>query len=772
MRRATSVLTLALALALALGLSAAPAPAFDTGPHSDISRDALNAEGFGRTAADVANVNNWFVDLYSNAKSVPHSGHSSFFKELLGEAFGSREHWSQDVVDAAVFSHFDSELPYLSSVQGAQREWDRLNRATGRLARRARDQRNPLALLTVIGMSLHQLEDFYSHSNWIEPQGVTGVDGPDWARLPFGGTPTWYDVAQESRDGLNVYVGGTTGRTRKHGAWNWDRNRSLKTGIAKDWPGRPGYADAHIASYFAARQWVRGLRAWVGDDAFWAAAQRFSHRYGGELDHDLRGATWIGMFSGHWQGQGEPCNPEFSTTPCGDRNGDGGDLFALRSENESYFEDRGRTHFRKLFERWIVPLAARAPTGDVFPLSSSQGLQRTTRFVRLQVLKMRGIDLGDIGPDDADMYARATIGGQRFLSGEINGHDSYAFPRPNAPFAFLKALPIAGTFAAPVTSLRVEVRTSSARYAGTDDDVFLTIAPGLRFPLDKRLYDDFERGDRDTYSVPIDDAVRAGLTVGDLQRIQIDKSRDGVAGGWKLRGVKVIANGRVVYAREGIERWLEDDHRVWQAPDFVRSAPMGAAVPVTLDLFDDDPLIYGSDDHGDLEPFDRRRTLALGYVPGPLLERRTTGGSTLGGRLGDSDKATVLYRLDTLTPTATPPPLVTPPVVVTPPIVVDPPPPPAKPDLVISDMGWNAMNQYFFTVKNTGAAAAGAFTVDVPGYKAFAFGGLAAGASITQSYTSTCVVGAREARADSLLQVAETDETNNTRSYTQDICLA
>ena len=68
------------------------------------------------------------------------------------------------------------------------------------------------------------------------------------------------------------------------------------------------------------------------------------------------------------------------------------------------------------------------------------------------------------------------------------------------------------TFAEPVTSLRVEIRTSSARYAGTDDDVYLRVGAGLRFALDKRLYDDFERGDRDTYSVPIDDAVRAGLT--------------------------------------------------------------------------------------------------------------------------------------------------------------------------------------------------------------------------------------------------------------------
>ena len=188
MRRRSAAVAAVVGLTL---VAAAPAAAFDTGPHSDLSRDALSAEGFGTTAADVANVNNWWVDLYSNAKSIPHSGHSSFIKELLGEAFFSREHWSQDLVDAAVFMHFDSTFPSFGTPQGIQDEFDRLNRATGNLARQARAHNSPLELLTTIGMSLHELEDFYAHSNWVEEPGVTGADGPDWAALPYGATPTW-----------------------------------------------------------------------------------------------------------------------------------------------------------------------------------------------------------------------------------------------------------------------------------------------------------------------------------------------------------------------------------------------------------------------------------------------------------------------------------------------------------------------------------------------------------------------------------------------------
>ena len=213
--------------------------------------------------------------------------------------------------------------------------------------------------------------------------------------------------------------------------------------------------------------------------------------------------------------------------------------------------------------------------------------------------------------------------------------DSWSFPLPTAPFTFIKAVAASGAYRTPVTSMTVEIRTSSSRFSGTDDDVYLRIGSDLRFPLDKSLYDDFERGDRDTYSVPIDGAARAGLTLSDLRRIQIEKSPDGVAGGWKLRGVKVIVNGRQVYARDGIETWLEDNHSTWRAPDFTPSSPATAAIPVTLDLWDEDSNIYGGNDHGDINSFASRKALTLAYTPGTNVDATATGGSTLGGRLGD-----------------------------------------------------------------------------------------------------------------------------------------
>jgi hypothetical protein len=67
-------------------------------------------------------------------------------------------------------------------------------------------------------------------------------------------------------------------------------------------------------------------------------------------------------------------------------------------------------------------------------------------------------------------------------------------------------------------------------------------------------------------------------------------------------------------------------------------------------------------------------------------------------------------------------------------------------------------------VRNQGSAAAGAFSVLVTGFPPVAIAGLAAGAEVTRQYTTGCVGGLREARADYLMQVIESNELNNTRS--------
>jgi len=151
-RRLRAALT-ALALA-ALSPVAPEALAYDTGPHAEISADAMTAEGFGPTAIGVAQVNNWFVDFYEQAGTNPFSGHGGFWKRLLSGAI-STEGWPDDLVAAAGRSHFDSSTSTLFDTVGMINEWNRLQRATWTLSREACTNRDPLQLLAVLGISLH-----------------------------------------------------------------------------------------------------------------------------------------------------------------------------------------------------------------------------------------------------------------------------------------------------------------------------------------------------------------------------------------------------------------------------------------------------------------------------------------------------------------------------------------------------------------------------------------------------------------------------------------
>jgi hypothetical protein len=311
--------------------------------------------------------------------------------------------------------------------------------------------------------------------------------------------------------------------------------------------------------------------------------------------------------------------------------------------------------------------------------------------------------------------------------------------------------------------LTVRVETGNKRGAGTDDDVHVRVNSGLRFDLDKRAFDDFERDDDDTYAVALDRPSYDELKVADIDRLVVEKSHDGLGGGWYLKGITVRLNGAVIASNRSINRWLEDDHRTVHL-SLTRDHRTRDIVPVWLRLREDDYL-YGGDDDGDINLYDRNQTQSVGYVPGPgpPVKRTDTGGDKLSGRLSlaNGDKARARWQISTIAfdpPPPLPPPLVAPPK-------EPPPPPPAKPDLAITAFDGSSV-----TVKNQGAGAAGAFVIAVsPGGTTIPAGALAPGASATYGWTAGgCVLFT--ATADASNAVAETNESNNTAEWAPSIC--
>jgi hypothetical protein len=751
----------AIAITFALGLCVAPASAqaYDTGPHADMTRDALTAEGFGAAGANVGMVNNWFVDYYTNPDDNPYSGHAHALIGLTRFGF-NREDWLHQWVEGARRMHFDAEarqigMPDLSTTAGVEKEWQRLMFLTRKWVQYAGRQNDPLEVMAVLGISLHAVQDFYTHSNWVEdPSAEAGRGGPGVSSLGFGETPTWFDVPPEVRQqlvGSRAVYTGVKGIPRGHGNWQSDKNKHLRGGLNKDWPGRPKYEESYVTAYFATRQWIRAVRTWLGNEPLWKRAM--SLRNTAALRHDVTGAEEISIFSGHWQGGGEPCLP----FKCGERTGKAGSISSLRLALGD-FHDRGPTPYRKAFNRYIGAFRE-YPTEPInLPdLPSSRTDQVFTRFVKLEVLNYKGIDLGDpVG--SADIYANARMDAQPFTSTVINGKDSFSFPGSYAPFTWIRSVPTFQRRSMPVTSMTVRIETGNRRSAGTDDNVYLNIGRH-RFSLDKRLYDDFERGDDDTYSVPIGSATRDGLTIGDIGRVAIEKSRDGIAGGWFLHGVTLTVNGQTFMRNRRIDRWLENSKRRWRATGLTRDHRTSDVIPVWLQLREDD---FGPQDTGDINIFDRHTSLPIAYRLETAVRQQVTGAARLRGRLAmdNGDKARLTYRISTFDVDPPPPPV--PPPDSTPP----PPPPPGPPgdaDLTVTRLTIGDV-----TVKNQGTAAAGPFTVTVyngPAVRdSVQFAGLAAGASATMTYTSGSCDGSWTAVADSSNVVPESNEGNNTRT--------
>ena len=131
-----------------------------------------------------------------------------------------------------------------------------------------------------------------------------------------------------------------------------------------------------------------------------------------------------------------------------------------------------------------------------------------------------------------------------------------------------------------------------------------------------------ERRDDDTYAVALGDATRNGLTIGDISRVSIEKSRDGIAGGWYLHGVTLVVNGRTFMRDRSIDRWLEDSKRVWTAPNLTRDHRTGDVIPIWLQLREDD---FGPQDTGDINVFDRNTSLPIAFRLGTTVRQTVTG---------------------------------------------------------------------------------------------------------------------------------------------------
>lgn len=254
---------------------------FDTGHHHDLTASAMRSLGFKSKAIKVAQLENWLVDYYS---TQPLAG----LKDDLAKL------------------HFDN----LEDSTRVRVYWSRLKVNAKTAFEKAAKDKAPLRVVALLGMSLHAVQDFYTHSDWVEQH-----------TLPATGylTDTYFDNASLASGALRTgsYPNQLPIKATDHGD-----GTSGAAGMNHDAYTRVRWDRAYVHAFCASRQWIEAARLWVegmpGGEEVWEKSQNLALSAEGEsqLDRDLRFAYQISQYApgGHWKGPGSDSNLEFAAS--------------------------------------------------------------------------------------------------------------------------------------------------------------------------------------------------------------------------------------------------------------------------------------------------------------------------------------------------------------------------------------------------------------------------------------------------------------------------
>jgi len=206
--------------------------AFSTWWHAQATLLAFEKNRFSADARLLAQFANYLVDY--------HSAISAKVQEmqkvgLIGDYRVSKEDLER--------LHFDN----LHSLKEIEYQWSRLETNTIRALKKFASEKSvrpgfrKIVLISIIGASLHAVQDFYAHSNWIDLL----------QNRNLGELPTWFELSQQERNSLNLYSGVYPDRDEpgviSHALLN------------KDHSGRKLHQHAYQTAVKASIEWVKKL---------------------------------------------------------------------------------------------------------------------------------------------------------------------------------------------------------------------------------------------------------------------------------------------------------------------------------------------------------------------------------------------------------------------------------------------------------------------------------------------------------------------------------
>jgi heterokaryon incompatibility protein Het-C len=259
---------------------------FGTGSHFDLTRTVLTERQFREMPLEIVQVENWLTDYYSNSPT-----YSEKRREVLEKM------------------HFDN----LFNEDQVKRYWSILLRNLKTSTEQAARKNDQLEMLVTLGIGLHAVQDFYSHSNWVElhPPANKGEFRSD----------TYWSVAssQPSASFKELHTGKfpsdrTSGPGPDSIPIGVDLHGSYTSGMNKDSPPRRGWDEAYVFAYAASHELVATMEKWADDarPGFWRSVRELTVDTSDaeKLRKDVAAARDMSMWfdekgqDGNWKGPG------------------------------------------------------------------------------------------------------------------------------------------------------------------------------------------------------------------------------------------------------------------------------------------------------------------------------------------------------------------------------------------------------------------------------------------------------------------------------------
>jgi hypothetical protein len=364
--------------ALALTNSAV---AFDTAPHYDLTRTVLAERAFSDRAIKIAQVENWLTDYYSSSPTISKSKRAELEK-----------------------LHFDN----LYTTEEVGNYWARFVANVKNATRKAALESDEAALLATLAMSLHAVQDFYAHSNWVETHPRLSSDAyrtETFLSAPPGPGVRIFTGRYPADRKLAPNGGPVPAGTEIHGDY--------RSGLNHDSPVRAGWDAAYVFAYAASHELVEMIEKWSEEarPGFWKKTRdpAVSADDLAKLEFDLKAAQNLSMWikvkgaDGHWKGDKSGLARFFDT-------------FTSKwvGKDSSVFA-------RQMRDGKISGLLAEELYGQTGapPLPKTGRFALRRRAVLVRTLLIGETDTGKFEPaidpsGRADFYAIFTIGGQLY----------------------------------------------------------------------------------------------------------------------------------------------------------------------------------------------------------------------------------------------------------------------------------------------------------------------------------------------------------------------